>query len=1551
MKRLATALSCLLFVACAQSGESAGDFERSDAGGTQCDDRDGDGFGEGCSPGGDCDDFDKSIHTGCTRCQYPQEGCGCAATDKPVSCYLTPSEADEGTIMCHEGTRYCRGGLWSACEAVVTYPRTEAVDQAAIISPTGTPSRCSDCEVNCFVVRDNLDPTDAGLGGSSTNVTSSGGGLTLVRTLQDAGTPDTGPVIVPSKCVLGAAPDKDCDGILDKYDPYPEQKPFATANPAIFMDIAPGETGTGAVDLTFNLNSVDVYFLLDQSSTMADERDRLKQELVSGDFIQSSTYECADYDFDLKPNNELKTQGLMGAIRCMMREANFGVGFFREIPFAGYGANDSVTFRNVQDITSDISQVSTAISSLTTLANSDRPEAGSLALNALVTGNGFDFGAGRLGVPARTDCPSGGFGAPCFRSKSIPIVLMFTDDPTHQGPAGYEYNYGTLTKVQTLATSSESYTSATELGDVASATYTYTGTTSGMGADVSGIPTSCLSITNSSPDAVVKFTVAGTTSKTVAAKTTGADFDTALLILKAAPTNSTAVAATGNDVATNAYAFGDVRYKNVQVSGNSSTLSSNYSTYDVSCDSAGSAKDAAFTFKLVKGSGTRHLILDASGSSYGTTLALFNKTPVLTTYTPINNTNATQSMGTVSTSKNVGYSSDTSSGVTVKHIASQLTCADAPADDAFDADYSFVLSAATHVRISTEGSDIDNVIALTKNPTVPTVPVSGGKNTNELQSSAVNLGVLDNATFRATASTASMAGDYQPSVTTCDTGTTSTPDAAFKFTLNSQRTVTLDTTGSSFDTVLSLFRGSITTVSKPASAHTNEVRSSALDLGTVSSGAAVTTGAATSWLSGSTTVKMGATYTAAITGSSGCTPSGTSPDAVYKFHLDTTTNVRIETTAATFDTLIALYSSAGSDLSTSSWRACNDNSGTPNLARIDADNLAAGDYYVLVRGTSNTAFGSYTLSVRDRSTSWGFVTCNDNYSTRQTSSITETLTAGTYYAVVRGSSAATPTSGSYVLSVQDMSTNIACDHGSGVNGSSLIDADLTAGTYRVIVKGKEATDNGKYKLAVRDTTNTATNRVMCAADGGTAGAARIETDLTASTTADTTYTVLLKGDTTSGAGNYKLTLRDATPVTVASDAVTCNDDASTSVNTSSISTSLAPGSYYLVVRGHDNNDKGAFTVSLGVSGTPPAAPFVPPTWAETIDELKKRNVRVIPVVSCLQDGSDKDSYCAPTRAQYTALATSTGALGSNDEILEYDIEDDGSGLSTTVVQGVSQLAHYLEMDVSAQVVFEPDANPGFIYEVKAIDAPGDGCSGMANNEHQNCLPGATPKFTVLFTNPKSAPVPLNDETKDPNGGYNFRVELIGDNKFVVDQVPLYIMPINVTSTNVPEPQVASSGTYSQDLSASSCTGNLLPDWRDLKWDSTIPNGTSVSFRVCTSDSALTGCIATPLCTITGGAACTDSSTCGDGFCSTTDHNCQTIKGKSCTKDADCTTGATCKSARCTFSGQPVYIGEALGNGNYTTNLRMFIDLTGNTVANTAPTVHDWSLSYVCNSAQ
>jgi hypothetical protein len=83
-----------------------------------CADRDGDGFGEGCAAGVDCDDADPSATDGCYRCALPATDCACPEGAAPVACDVTNDRATNESGTCHLGARRCVGGRWSRCEAL-----------------------------------------------------------------------------------------------------------------------------------------------------------------------------------------------------------------------------------------------------------------------------------------------------------------------------------------------------------------------------------------------------------------------------------------------------------------------------------------------------------------------------------------------------------------------------------------------------------------------------------------------------------------------------------------------------------------------------------------------------------------------------------------------------------------------------------------------------------------------------------------------------------------------------------------------------------------------------------------------------------------------------------------------------------------------------------------------------------------------------------------------------------------------------------------------------------------------------------------------------------------------------------------------------------------------------------------------------------------------------------------------------------------------------------------------------------------------------------------
>ena len=95
-------------------------------------DLDGDGYGDGCPAGEDCNDLDPSVNTVCpdANCGLgPAQGCACdPASDAPVPCYEGPPGTSTND-PCTKGTRTCDAvqETWGVCVGQVV-PMVETCD-------------------------------------------------------------------------------------------------------------------------------------------------------------------------------------------------------------------------------------------------------------------------------------------------------------------------------------------------------------------------------------------------------------------------------------------------------------------------------------------------------------------------------------------------------------------------------------------------------------------------------------------------------------------------------------------------------------------------------------------------------------------------------------------------------------------------------------------------------------------------------------------------------------------------------------------------------------------------------------------------------------------------------------------------------------------------------------------------------------------------------------------------------------------------------------------------------------------------------------------------------------------------------------------------------------------------------------------------------------------------------------------------------------------------------------------------------------------------------
>lgn len=674
------------------------------------------------------------------------------------------------------------------------------------------------------------------------------------------------------------------------------------------------------------------------------------------------------------------------------------------------------------------------------------------------------------------------------------------------------------------------------------------------------------------------------------------------------------------------------------------------------------------------------------------------------------------------------------------------------------------------------------------------------------------------------------------------------------------------------------------------------------------------------------------------------------------------------------------------------------------------------DYYVVVKGKLATEAGGYELRVEDTislSTAAGStaVACAE-----EGKSIDGVYPAGTYYAVVSGKSMAE--GGPYTLHVQDLDTpndvnRLACNDDGGPNKTSVIEASLAAGTHYVVVKGKSPSDRGRYELRVRDLDSVSDHRLVCG--GGTAGTARFEYDVKAGKD----YTLLMKGADSTAKGNYALNMYDSGGSASASGSqIQCMSDSQPSpvrptswpFDKKEFTTNLSPDTYYVAVKGLRTSDSGFFQLQIGEKNKETQTTYTAPSWNMTRDALVSAGVHVLPVMATKGDTA---AYVSTGNVQASLLAKATGSTRADGTPIWQQINSTGVGTGTGLVSAIAELASHLAMNVSLSAVDGPDPgasrfkvsitpqnSPNCKNPHPLLDSSG-ACSlsvaGYNCNTQYECRPGASPKFRVTFTNPDTSPVPVNPN--NPYGGYLFKLQLKGDNKYLLDEVPVFIIP---TTQMLPQPPntYQTEGTYQQNIDASSCkserqpdgtykfnpSSTELPEWRDLYYKASVPQGTSIDFELCAADTEakLNSCLWSESSgsmrskvTITGGADCTKDAQClnvggKNGFCSDYGY-CQFIDrpkvnwDQSCSNDSQCDNGTAGSSdytvsshcerttsaygyGHCVYHSVPVDIGSTLApseNGKLFSRIR--IKLHSNSNGTATPTLYEWYMTYRCQA--
>ncbi len=228
--------------------------------------------------------------------------------------------------------------------------------------------------------------------------------------------------------------DSDGDGVTDlgeargtMTDPNDAS---STIPPGDFFVVLPynGDPENRTLRFNTDLQLADIYFLIDTTGSMQSSIDNVTSSLS-------------------RISSEIGTR---------IPNVQMGVGQYRDFAntndlfaFDAYGSPGDEPYGNEQNITPDVAQVQAALGRLAAAGGADGPESSVEALYQTATGEGgsWSFSGGappfnlaRAACPAVPDETGRRRGYPCFRPDSLPIVVLVTDAPFHNGPGG-EHSY------------------------------------------------------------------------------------------------------------------------------------------------------------------------------------------------------------------------------------------------------------------------------------------------------------------------------------------------------------------------------------------------------------------------------------------------------------------------------------------------------------------------------------------------------------------------------------------------------------------------------------------------------------------------------------------------------------------------------------------------------------------------------------------------------------------------------------------------------------------------------------------------------------------------------------------------------------------------------------------------------------------------------------------------------------------------------------------------------------------------------------------------------
>lgn len=196
----------------------------------------------------------------------------------------------------------------------------------------------------------------------------------------------------------------------------------------------------------------------------------------------------------------------------------------------------------------------------------------------------------------------------------------------------------------------------------------------------------------------------------------------------------------------------------------------------------------------------------------------------------------------------------------------------------------------------------------------------------------------------------------------------------------------------------------------------------------------------------------------------------------------------------------------------------------------------------------------------------------------------------------------------------------------------------------------------------------------------------------------------------------------------------------------------------------------------------------------------------------------------------STLAANTGTFHADGTPMVYQIGGDGSGLSTSVVRSISDLAEGSRMNITLRVNDDPATTSVderlFVKSITATPTAETLARCLLpqpSDWFYACLPGTNATFTVEFRNNFITP------TASPQV-FNFSIETFGDGAYLLSTTTVRIVVPTSASSSVP------TGRYWRDYdSTDACEGTERPVWGNLAWTATFPADTSIKWQLQTAN--------------------------------------------------------------------------------------------------------------------